>query len=434
VSCNILRPYDPEPPAHLYAYSRKRPDLIFQAGDTVDLFFVPSIRPVEARWSLHHNCVNVPFVRGPGEGQMDHSVRVSIPARDLDPGFYDVRLTVRATASREESGVATFGYRVGERQTAESRPRDMAEFWNDALDRHGVEPETEILPRGLFNREAIRRYNVEAASIPEETDPEGYTHDTVELEKLWFRAPGNRRLCGWLARPASGGPFPGLLVLPGAGCAPLPAPLEHARHGYAALMLQIHGQDVEGVDFKTPSQYLKGPSGGGLEDDYYFNVFLGCAQALEVLGAREDVYDRRLAAIGASQGGLLALVAGALSGNLRAVASSLCFYSNWPHQDQVQRLNETGSSSGPTPPPFDRSDARQNHLSYYDAMNLASLVDAPTIMMGSLCDRTSSPTSVHAAYLNLAASEKELHWSPGTEHDHVIAFERRMWRWLEMHL
>jgi hypothetical protein len=47
-----------------------------------------------------------------------------------------------------------------------------------------------------------------------------------------------------LAKPKVVGLFPGMLVFPGAGFASRSIPLEHARHGYLELDIQVHGQEV----------------------------------------------------------------------------------------------------------------------------------------------------------------------------------------------
>ena len=73
-------------------------------------------------------------------------------------------------------------------------------------------------------------------------------------------------------------------------------------------------------------------------------------------------------------------------------------------------------------------------MSYYDAMNFAPMIKAPTIMLVCMNDHPSPVTTVYAAYQNLPKIPKRLHWSPGTNHDLVFAFERAAWRWLEEHL
>jgi cephalosporin-C deacetylase-like acetyl esterase len=237
--------------------------------------------------------------------------------------------------------------------------------------------------------------------------------------------------------PSGEGPFPGVLVLPGFGCAALPIPAEQARHGYAALMLQIHGMDVDQETYVSlrGRKYGQGPRGGGLKDDYYYYVYLACVQAVEYLAAHPAVDAGRLGVAGGSQGGLLAIVTAGLSPRIGAAASALCFYADHPYRDWVKTLNdEKADGMHRVVPPFDRDDSRQNHMSYYDPVNFATRVKAPTIMGACLSDHPSPITTVHAVYRKLAAPLKEIHYSVGTNHDLMFAFERAAYRWIDEHL
>jgi cephalosporin-C deacetylase len=223
-------------------------------------------------------------------------------------------------------------------------------------------------------------------------------------------------------------------VLPGAGCAALPAPVEHARHGYIALMLQIHGMDVDQEKYESPKDYMS-VKGGPPENEYFYGVCLACAQAINYLATRPDVDPGRLAVCGGSQGGFLAIATAALCPRIRAVVSDLCYYGYWPYRDHALALN-TAKSNGMDVlcPPFRRTDPRQNAMSYYDAASFAPSVKAATLMCGNLCDTPSPPTTVHAVYQRLGCKRREMAWSPGTNHELIFAFVRRAWDWLDEQL
>jgi len=90
---------------------------------------------------------------------------------------------------------------------------------------------------------------------------------------------------GWLSKPAGPGKFPAMLVLPGAGFAARPRPLEHARHGYVALDIQIHGQDVDLKEYPKLPGYYSDIKYGQPSAYYYFNVHLRCIQAVNYLAS-----------------------------------------------------------------------------------------------------------------------------------------------------
>ena len=91
--------------------------------------------------------------------------------------------------------------------------------------------------------------------MPADYDAEGHKVEEVESCKISFAGPDGGRVYAWLAKPKGPGPFPAMLVLPGAGFAARPRPLEHARHGYLAIDIQIHGQDVDLPKYKPLPGY-----------------------------------------------------------------------------------------------------------------------------------------------------------------------------------
>jgi cephalosporin-C deacetylase len=433
MTCNVARPYDP---ANLIVtiptFSRTRPDLIFSAGEPIEIFAFPQRRPLSGAWQLARNGVSAAFMSGEGTVGLDQTVGLRIPSERLAPGFYDLRFTIHSGGGEDQRGSATFGYRIDEIPEVETRPDDFDAFWAKGRQTAFAVPlnAAATLVRELTGRE-IDAYNVQEASIPENYDPAGVRSAAVKLYKVQFDAPAGMRMHGWLAVPEGPGPFPGMLVLPGAGCGKVPAPVEHARHGYVALMLQIHGMDVDQEVYEQPQDYLN-VKGGRPEDEYFYRVYLACAQAVRYLAQRPDVDPSRLVTVGSSQGGLLAVVTARLCPEVTAVVSSLCYYGNWPLRDQISELNRMKADGAGAPtPPFVRADARQNVLSYYDPVNFAPGVKVPTLMCACLCDTPSPPGTVYAVYRRVGSARKALHWSAGTNHDWMVAFERLAWRWLE---
>ncbi len=435
MTCNIARPYNKDLTPAVPSFSRLREDMIFRKGDAIEIFAFPRSRPLSCSWRLSRNMLATPFLSGEGEVCMDQSVKIAIPSESLAPGFYDVAFTVNSTANDREEGRTTFGYRIDEIQFTASRPADFEEFWAKAKQTLSSIPlnAEEIFVKDMGSAE-VSSYNISSASIPEEYDPAGKRVEKVKLFKLAFDSAGPRRMHGWLAVPDGKGPHPGLLVLPGAGCAQVPAPVEHARHGYVSLILQIHGMEVDQEKYETPEWYLKW-KGGGPEEEYYYNVFLACVQAVNYLASRPDVDPNRLAVTGGSQGGMLTIVTAALCPNIKAAASSICAFSYWPYREWADSMNAKKSDGKDVAsPPFDRQNPRQNVLSYFDPLNFAPMVKAPTLMSACLCDTPSPPTTVYAVYRGLGTEQKEICWSPGTDHELMFAFERRAWRWMEKYL
>ena len=435
--CNVKRPYAKERRELVPTFSRVRAGMLFKKGDVIEIFAFPRSRPIRGSWKLTRNMVAKPFAEGEGEVCMDQTVRMVIPPEKLTPGFYDVHFTIHSTAKHSETGRATFGWRIEDMPITASRPKDFEAFWRKAKKQVYEVPlnAAEQFVREMTSEE-VSRYNIENASIPEEYDPKGRRAEKVRLYKVQFDSTGGRRMYAWLAKPVGKGPFPTILVLPGAGSGQIAAPVEHARHGYVALMLQVHGQDVDLKKYKPIRRYEGPPEKKRIQDDKYYHVYLSCVQAVRYLRSRDDVDADRLAVAGGSQGGLLTVVTAALCPDeVKAAASSICYWGYLPFWDHVRALNKRGSDGVDEPaPPFDRNHRHQNIQSYYDAMNFAPMVKAPIVMSVCMIDTASPVTTVYAIYQNLGNVPKELHWSPGTHHDLMFAFERRAWRWFDEHL
>jgi len=436
MTCNLARPYDKDNLSRsIPVFSRVRPDLLFQKGDTIEIFAFPRSRPLRCLWSLSHNGVEQPLLARQGEICLDQSVRIVVPEENLSPGFYDLRFTIWSTATDKEDGRTSFGYEIDRITMVDSRPDDFGLFWRKIKEELAGTPlaEEEKFIREMEDEE-ISLYNRKEASLPEIPDPEGRRYRKIKVYKVSFACPGQRRLYGWLTVPCGEGPFPAMLILPGAGNARLPIPAEHARHGFVSLMLQIHSQDVDQDSYSSPEgylAYLKSGFPASPKDDYYYQVISGCLQAVRYLVSRAEVDKNKLAVVGGSQGGYLAIATAALAPEVKACISALCFYAYFPYRDFVAYLNRV-KDPGPKEiiPAFDSANPRDRHMGYFDAANLATLVQVPTLMLGCLADIPSPATTVYAVYRRLKG-EKKIIWSAGTNHDLVLAFEQMAWRWLE---
>lgn len=429
----LARPYLKETTLTIPTFSRERPKLLFQHGDRILIHAFPRFRPLRCSWQVSRNMVERSFLAGEGEPDFDQSVTMHIPSDSLRPGFYDLAFSCYSSTTEHEDGRCTFGYCVDEIPLPATRPADFDAFWNTAAATVSQTPlNATATPVAEMDDAQIAQYNLEHAALPANYDPDGVRCHRVKVYKVQFDAPNKRRMYAWLATPDGPGPYPGLLLLPGAGCGRLPMPVEHARHGYVTLLLQIHGQDVDQPEYSSPPgylQYLSAGYGERLEEDYYYTVFQSCVQAVRYLEQRPEVDPHRLAVVGASQGGMLSMVTAALCPQVKAVVSSLCFYADFPDRDYTALLNKKRKDGvADTMPP---ADARQRYLAYFDVMNFAPRVKGATLMCACLCDTPSPVTGPYAVYRRLGKIRKELVWSPGTNHDLMFAFERRAWRWLD---
>ena len=430
MTINLAGPYSAKPSrprsSDITFIAPGHDDFLFRTGDTPQLVCHPYLRSLDLKWELSHNFVRVPLRTGSTAVRYDNSFALDLPLHELPPGFYDVRVKINLTATEIISAQTTVGWCVENLAIHAQRPDDFDAFWATALTHLDTLPPAPVctLERTLRGPE-IDAYNLSSASLPENYDPTGARADTVEVYRVHFASYGGKTIEGWFTKPAGPGPFPALLVLPGAGNSARPAPVEHARHGYAALDIQVHGNPVDASSYKSlPSDHASRP-----EEDTHYGIYLHALQAVRALKQLPGTDATRLAVLGGSQGGRLTVVVAALDPSIKAAIPAITHYAYMPWVQWTEYINnvkQSGGDTGFTGAPL--SAAKQSDR-YFDVLNFAPRIHCPVLMNVGLTDPVSGPTGVQAVYLSMPAA-KEIVPLPNTGHDWSPAFDRHAWRWL----
>jgi cephalosporin-C deacetylase-like acetyl esterase len=437
---NLVRAHgtscSPPQKPELVFYSLGSDDLLFDSGEELEIRCQAGLRSVGLEWTLARNNFTTPFRTGKADPLPGNRFIVRLATAGLLPGFYDLRVKLDTGSGDPIDGISVFGWKVAEMGIAETRPADFAEFWQAAkaeVDSTALESHTESEVR-RFNREQIDEYNVTLAALPPSYDPKGIAHETVESCKVSFAAPGGGRTYGWLAKPEGKGPFPAMLVLPGAGFDARPRPLEHARHGFLALDIQIHGQDVCLDSYPKLPGYYRDQDYSAPENYYYYRVHQRVLQAINYLASREDVDASRIVVVGGSQGGRLSTIVAGLDPRVRAAIPCIAHFGNQPYLAWTNACNEAGLDGMDTlvPPTGDTEEERC--VAYFDPMNFAPDVACPVLMNAGLVDPCSRPSHVFAIYKRLASADKQIVPLPGIGHDWCAEFDRCAWKWLAQRL
>jgi len=447
MTVNVFGPYQAKP-------SRPRsPDISFTAPGNEDFLFrnsaaparlvcLPYLRAYDLTWTLSPNCVQAPLRTGHAAVRFDNSFALDLPLNGLAPGFYDVQVTITTGESQRLQASTTLGWQVDNLQVHPVRPADFDAFWATqltALDAISPAPSV-VLERTLRDAE-IDAYNLASAAIPANYDPAGSRARTVEIHRVRFTSQGGMTVEGWFTKPVGPGPFPSLLILPGAGNGPRPAPVEHARHGYATLDIQAHGNPVDATNNTRQAEPLA--------------LYLNALQAVRALKQLPSVNPDRIAVIGGSQGGRLTLVVAALDPTIKAAIPAIAHFAYVPWSRWTQRLNQEKAHGGdagftgerltpaaPTPDattspaslattsPASATSADAAQFDYYlDPLNFASRITCPVLMNCGLTDPVSPATAIYAAY-HAIPGPKQIIPLPNTGHDWSPAFDRHAWHWL----
>jgi cephalosporin-C deacetylase len=435
MNVNLARSYDSEPsPPRVEGVSFYAPgadDFMFSPGGGAPVIVcLPHKRAMRFAWSLHHNLVKAPLLAGSVDPRLDNSGSIDLPLDSLPPGFYDLRVKVILSRDKSVDAVTTFGWRADEMPVHRVEPPDFDAFWKTAVTSlDTIPPKPELKLEQVLRGPMIDAYNLTFAALPENYDPADARHNEVEVYRVSFTGHAGQTVHGWYAKPVGDGPFPTLLVLPGAGNNARPAPVEHARHGYAALDIQVHGNPVDAPAYE--------PVGDDTSRDplqrIHYSVYLNALQGARVARTLPGADANRFAVLGGSQGGRLTTVVAALDPHVRAAIPCITHYAYRPWNRWVAKLNFDGKNgaehfAGETPSPrINPSDA------YFDVANFAVRVKTPVLMNMGLTDPISPAACVYSVYLGLAGP-KEIVPLPNTAHDWSPAFDHGAWTWLDARL
>lgn len=250
---------------------------------------------------------------------------------------------------------------------------------------------------------------------------------TIDVYDVTFPGFGGEPVRAWLRMPRDRpGPLPALVhyVGYGGGRGRAHDSLLWASAGFAHLHMDTRGQGSAWSPGDTADSAAAGPQIPGFmtrgiaspETYYYRRVFTDAVRAVDAVRGIPAVDPTRVAVLGGSQGGGIALAVSGLVGDLTAVVADVPFLCDFPraitihdsdpyheivrylrtHRDQVERVLDT--------------------LSYFDGVNFARRATAPARFSVALMDETCKPSTVFGAY-NAYSGPKSLTVWPFNGHE-----------------
>ncbi len=307
------------------------------------------------------------------------------------PDFYGVRVTAAAGGREIGSAVVAAGYRVTDIVPMTQRPPDFREFWQRLIDEASGRPlEFRMRRDGRPSRRGVETWVVQYTGLAGKT------------------------IHGWYAAPAGARRSPAILYLSGYGARPVSAPVGLAGRGWAALAIDVRGNPVDRVRPRPFEDYCI----EGIEspDTYVYREIVGHAlRALDFLLSREEVDPDRIAVVGVSEGGGIAILLGALSPAVAAAAADAPMLvdfplslraASWPYTEIARLMNQRPELRGPI----------ASTLRHFDAVNFAPDVHCPILLSIGLLDRVSLPAAVFGLY-NVLPEPKEIRWFPKAGHE-----------------
>lgn len=239
---------------------------------------------------------------------------------------------------------------------------------------------------------------------------------TVEVLDVTFSGFGGDPIKAWLLLPRHRtGPLPCVVEYIGySGGRGFPHDwLIYSAAGYAHFVMDTRGQGSGGLPGHTPDRdpHATPPAVGGymtrgVTDPatyYYRRLMTDAALAVGAARSHPAVDAAKVAVLGGSQGGGLAIAAGGLVPDVAAVLPDVPFLCHYRRAVDI-------ASDGPYPEirKYCASHRRSTTevfrtLSYFDGVNLGARATAPTLFSVALMDPICPPSTVYAAYHHYAS-------------------------------
>ena len=210
----------------------------------------------------------------------------------------------------------------------------------------------------------------------------------------------------------------------------------HVLNGFCVFVMDSRGQGGNtGLKLDTGYGARRGFITHGIldRDEYYYRAFyLDTVRAVELVSQRDEVDETRIAAVGGSQGGALAIACAGLSDRVTAMAPDVPWLSHFrraidlavgPYEEITDFMKQYP----------ERIEQAFETLSYFDNMNLVTLTRARSALYSvGLWDDICPPSTVYASYNHLPeAVDRQIEVYPYNKHEGGGALqEQRKLAWL----
>lgn len=245
---------------------------------------------------------------------------------------------------------------------------------------------------------------------------------TIDVFDVTFAGFGGHPVRAWLRVPRGhSGDLPGIVQFHGYGSGRGLAidDLLWASSGYAHLIMDVRGQGGEHAGGATGDPVgTSGPAAPGFltkgigakEDYFYRRVFTDAVRAVGVLRGLSFVDPSRVAAIGNSQGGGIALAVAGLVPDLAALFTQSPFLTDIRRATLITGTPPYNEISKYLAAHRDEVEPVFDVLSYFDGVGFAGRAKAPAWFSTGLMDDVCPPSTAFGAYHAYAGPKQIAVW------------------------
>ncbi|MDD7984675.1 acetylxylan esterase [Lentisphaera marina] len=278
---------------------------------------------------------------------------------------------------------------------------------------------------------------MKALDFQVELIPSKFQFPNAEAFELYFTGVDGARVHAKYLRPKNiSKPIPSVIEFHGYGyhSGEWSEKLSWLNSGFAIASMDCRGQGGNSQDTSAVlGNTLKGHIIRGIDSGpdalLFKKIFLDTAQLANILMSLDEVDETRLAAIGGSQGGALALACAALEPKIKLCAPHYPFLSDyqrvWDMDLDQNAYEELRNYFRYHDPLHERKEQVFNTLGYIDIQNITKRIKAKTFMACGLMDQICPPSSQHAAY-NKITAEKDIVYYPDFAHERLPSWADRV--------
>jgi cephalosporin-C deacetylase len=244
---------------------------------------------------------------------------------------------------------------------------------------------------------------------------------TIDVFDLTFAGFNGERIRAWLRVPAgSAGPLPCVVSFAGysGGRGRAQDNLFWASAGFAHLQMDSRGQGSGSSVGDTPDPHASGPQVSGFltrgietkESFYYRRLLTDAVRAVDAARSFDLVDEQRMAVVGASQGGGIALAVSALVPEVSALIAYVPFLCDFPRATVMTDRDPYKEIGTYLAVHRDRVAQVHRTLSYFDGVNFAKRATAQASFSVALMDEVCPPSSIYGAVNNYAGQKQLTVW------------------------